>query len=154
MQEDFLHYVWQHKKMSLKSLQTTTQEPIILKTVGLPNVNSGPDFFNAQLSIGMQMWAGNVEIHVKSSDWYVHHHERDTAYDSVILHVVWEHDMEVYRKDNTPIPTLELNNFVFPHTYKNYSALLNQTQTWIPCESSLKTVDEFTVNHWMEGLYF
>jgi hypothetical protein len=154
MQEDFLHYVWQHKKMSLKSLQTTTQEPIILKTVGLPNVNSGPDFFNAQLSIGMQMWAGNVEIHVKSSDWYVHHHERDTAYDSVILHVVWEHDMEVYRKDNTPIPTLELNNFVFPHTYKNYSALLNQTQTWIPCESSLKTVDEFTVNHWMERLYF
>ena len=84
--------------MSLKSLQTTTQESIILKTVGLPNVNSGPDFFNAQLSIGTQMWAGNVEIHVKSSDWYVHHHETDAAYDSVILHVVWEHDMDIYEK--------------------------------------------------------
>ena len=153
MQEDFLHYVWQHKKMSLKSLQTTTQEPIILKAVGLPNVNSGPDFFNAQLSIGTQMWAGNVEIHVKSSDWYVHHHETDTAYDNVILHVVWEHNMEIYRKDNTPIPTLELKNYVLPHTYKNYINLLNQKQYWIPCEPNLKEVDPFTVNHWLERLY-
>jgi hypothetical protein len=153
MQEDFLHYVWQHKKMSLKSLQTTSQESIILKTVGLPNVNSGPDFFNVQLSIGTQMWAGNVEIHVKSSDWYVHHHETDVAYDSVILHVVWEHDMDIFRKDNTPIPTLELKNYVFPHTYKNYNNLLNYKQSWIPCESSIKNVDVFTINHWLERLY-
>ena len=153
MQEDFLHYVWQHKKMSLKSLQTTTQEPIILKTVGLPNVNSGPDFFNAQLSIGTQMWAGNVEIHVKSSDWYVHHHETDEAYDNIILHVVWEHDMDIYRKDNTPIPTLELKNYIFPHTYKNYTTLLSQKQSWIPCEPNIKEVDGFTVAHWLERLY-
>ena len=153
MQEDFLHYVWQHKKMSLKSLQTTTQEPIILKAVGLSNVNSGPDFFNAQLSIGTQMWAGNVEIHVKSSDWYVHHHETDAAYDSVILHVVWEHNMDVFRKDNSPIPTLELKNYVLPHTFKNYNSLLSQKQSWIPCESSIKEVDEFTINHWIERLY-
>ena len=153
MQEDFLHYVWQHKKMSLKSLKTTAQEPIILKTVGLPNVNSSPDFFNAQLSIGTQLWAGTVEIHVKSSDWYVHHHETDAAYDNVILHVVWEHDMEIYRKDNTPIPTLELKNYVLPHTYTNYNTLLNQKQAWIPCELTIKDVDEFTVNHWLERLY-
>ena len=70
MQEDFLHYVWQHKKMTLKSLQTTNQERITFKAVGLPNSNSGPDFFNALLSIGSQLWAGNVELHVKSSDWY------------------------------------------------------------------------------------
>ena len=153
MQEDFLHYVWQHKKMSLKSLQTTTQEPIILKTVGLPNVNSGPDFFNAQISIGTQMWAGNVEIHVKSSDWYAHHHETNAAYDNVILHVVWEHNMDIFRKDNTPIPTLELKNYVFPHTFKNYNTLLNQKQSWIPCESNIKEVDGFTVAHWLERLY-
>jgi hypothetical protein len=153
MQEDFLHYVWQHKKMSLKSLKTTRQEPIILKTVGLVNVNSGPDFFNAQIAIGTQLWAGTVEIHVKSSDWYVHHHETDASYDNVILHVVWEHDMEVYRKDNTPIPTLELKNYVLPHTHKNYNTLLNQKQSWIPCESSIKEVDRFVVNHWLERLY-
>ena len=88
MQEDFLHYVWQHKKMTLKSLKTTTKEPINLKAVGLPNLNSGPDFFNALLTIDTQLWAGNVEIHVKSSDWYVHNHETDAAYDNVILHVL------------------------------------------------------------------
>jgi hypothetical protein len=58
------------------------------------------------------MWAGNVEIHLKSSDWYVHHHERDAAYENVILHVVWEHDTEIYRKNNTEIPVLELNKYV------------------------------------------
>jgi len=139
--------------MSLKSLKTTTQEPITLKAVGLANVNSGPDFFNAQLSIGTQMWAGNVEIHVKSSDWYVYHHETDAAYDNVILHVVWEHNMEIYRKVNTPIPTLELKNYVLPHTYKNYTTLQNQKQYWIPCEPNMKEVDDFTVNHWLERLY-
>ena len=153
MQEDFLHYVWQHKKMSLKSLQTTTQESIILKTVGLPNVNSGPDFFNAQLSIGTQMWAGNVEIHVRSSDWYVHHHETDPAYDNVILHVVWEHNTEVFRKDNTPIPTLELKNYVLAHTVTNYTNLINQKNHWIPCESTILEVDSFTMSHWIERLY-
>jgi hypothetical protein len=46
---------------------------------------AGPDFFNAQLNIGNQKWAGNVEIHLKSSDWYLHNHERDEAYENVIL---------------------------------------------------------------------
>ena len=153
MQEDFLHYVWQHKKMTLKSLKTTAQETIILKAVGLANTNSGPDFFNAQLRIGTQFWAGNVEIHVKSSDWYVHHHETDTAYDSVILHVVWEHNMEIYRKDNTPIPTLELKNYVLPHTVTNYTTLINQKNDWIPCEPIISEVDSFTMSHWLERLY-
>ena len=78
------------------------------------------------LSIGSQLWAGNVELHVKSSDWYVHHHEIDTAYDNVILHVVWEHNMLVFRNDNTPIPTLELKHCILPHTLRNYQSLINK----------------------------
>ena len=139
--------------MTLKSLQTTNQERITLKAVGLPNSNSGPDFFNALLSIGSQLWAGNVELHVKSSDWYVHHHEINTAYDNVILHVVWEHNMEVFRNDNTPIPTLELKHCILPHTLRNYQSLINKKKQWIPCEDRISTVDAFTVNHWMERLY-
>ena len=153
MQEDFLHYVWQHKKMTLKSLKTTTQELVTLKAVGLPNSNSGPDFFNALLTIGTQLWAGNVEIHVKSSDWYVHHHETDAAYDNVILHVVWDHNIEVFRNDNTPIPTLELKHFILPNTLRNYEALFHKKKKWIPCQDSIATVDAFTVDHWMERLY-
>ena len=101
MQEDFLHYIWQFKKFELQDLKTTANEDVVVKTVGSHNQNAGPDFFNAQLYIGEQLWAGNVEIHLKSSDWFVHHHENDKAYDNVILHVVWEHDTPVFRKNNT-----------------------------------------------------
>ncbi len=57
-------------------------------------------------------WAGNVEIHVKSSDWYLHNHHTDSAYDNVILHVVWDYDVDVYRKNNTEIPVLQLKDYV------------------------------------------
>ncbi len=106
MQEDFLHYAWKHKAFSSTSLKTTSDESIIILKLGEHNHNSGPDFFNAQLSVDGQLWAGNVEIHIKSSDWYLHGHEKDKAYDNVILHVVWEHDTEVFRSDNSVIPTL------------------------------------------------
>ncbi len=101
MQEDFLHYIWKLKKFDASNLKTTNNEAVEIVSVGQHNLNSGPDFFNAQLKIDDQLWAGNVEIHVKSSDWFVHNHEVDTAYDNVILHVVWEHDTEIFRKDNT-----------------------------------------------------
>ena len=91
--------------------------------MGLPNDNSGPDFFNAQLYIDHQLWVGTVEIHLQSSDWYAHHHEKDSAYDNVILHVVWEHTSEVFRADNSIIPTLVLKPFVHPQVLRNYRAL-------------------------------
>ncbi|NOY47456.1 MAG: DUF2851 family protein, partial [Chlorobi bacterium] len=112
MKEDFLHYIWKYKKFDVLKLKTTLGEVVNLVSVGQHNLNSGPDFFNAQLEIGKQLWAGNVEIHIKSSDWFVHHHETDKAYDNVILHVVWEYDTEVFRKDNTQIPTVELKSIV------------------------------------------
>ena len=73
MQEDFYHHVWLHKKLALESLQTTENQSITIKSVGLPNVNSGPDFFNAQIYIDDQLWVGTVEIHLQSSDWYAHY---------------------------------------------------------------------------------
>jgi hypothetical protein len=91
-------------------LRTSNNEEVTVANVGQYLELAGPDFFNAQIRIDNQMWAGN-EIHLKSSDWYVHHHERDAAYENVILHVVWEHDTEIYRK-NTEIPVLELNKYV------------------------------------------
>ena len=104
MQEDFLHYLWKHKKFKTQGLKTAKQEAVTIINVGEHNHNTGPDFFNAQLKIGEQLWAGNVEIHIKSSDWFVHNHETDSNYDNVILHVVWEHDTEIFRKDNSEIP--------------------------------------------------
>jgi hypothetical protein len=152
MQEDFLHYVWKHKAFSTGSLKTTRDESVSILKLGVHNHNSGPDFFNAQLSINGQLWAGNVEIHVKSSDWYVHGHEKDKAYDNVILHVVWEHNTEVFRSDNSVIPTLELKPLVNRNLINNYKVLL-QSKSWINCEAHYPEVDEFVLNNWIERLY-
>lgn len=114
---------------------------------------AGPDFFNAQVIIGSQKWAGNVEIHIKSSDWYLHHHETDDAYDSVILHVVWEHDAEVFRKNNREVPVLELKNYVDPQLLTSYNNLAS-TKSWIYCEKELEATDRFVFSNWKERLFF
>jgi len=154
MQEDFLHYIWQYKKLDVLHLKTTQNEPIYINSVGQYNLNSGPDFFNAQLKIGEQLWAGNVEIHIKSSDWFIHNHERDTAYNNVILHVVWEHDTEVYRRDNSEIPTLELKNYIDKQLLENYVKLYSNQNKWINCENQFAEVDSFILDHWLERLFF
>lgn len=152
MQEDFLHYVWKHKAFSSSSLKTASGAPVVILKLGEHNHNSGPDFFNAQLNIDGQLWAGNVEIHIKSSDWYVHGHEKDKAYDNVILHVVWEHDTEVFRSDNSVIPILELKQYVDANLLTNYIALV-QSKSWINCETHYPEVDDFILNNWIERLY-
>ncbi|WP_370476794.1 DUF2851 family protein [Tamlana flava] len=154
MREDFLHYIWKHKKFSTESLQTTASESIFITSFGQHNLDSGPDFFNAQMKIGEQLWAGNVEIHVKSSDWFLHNHETDKAYDNVILHVVWEHDMDVFRKNNTPIPTLQLKGLIDTPILNNYEKLFSKTSKWINCENDFFTVDDFMLNNWLERLFF
>ncbi len=152
MQEDFLHFIWKHKKFSISSLKTTDGEELFIKSLGRHNLNSGPDFFNAQLTIANQLWAGNVEIHIKSSDWYVHNHENDMAYDNVILHVVWEHDTEIFRKDNSVIPTLELKHYVNADVQSNYEKLVH-SKAWINCESDFSKVSDFLVANWLERLF-
>ena len=153
MKEDFLHYLWKFKKFDISSLKTSIGEDITIVNVGQYLQLAGPDFFNAQITIGNQKWAGNVEIHIKSSDWYIHHHERDEAYDSVILHVVWEHDTEVFRKNNTEIPVLELKNYVSKETLEKHQSLLTP-KSWIYCEKQLEEINEFTLNNWKERLFF
>lgn len=154
MQEDFLHHIWKLKKFRTNKLISTSNEIIEIISSGQHNLNSGPDFFNAQLKIGYQLWAGNIEIHVKSSDWFVHNHELDKAYDNVILHVVWEHDIDVFRKDNTRIPTLQLKNYVSKTALMNYHKLFSKNIKWINCEKDFGSVDDFTVSNWLERLYF
>ena len=154
MQEDFLHYLWKLKKFETLNLQTTKGEQVDIQNVGTHNYHTGPDFFNAQLIIAGQLWAGNVEIHIKSSDWYVHNHEVDPNYDNVILHVVWEHDTPVFRKDNSEIPTIQLKNYVSQVALNNYAKLFNSKLTWINCENTIANVNPFIVTNWLERLFF
>ncbi|MGL2966473.1 DUF2851 family protein [Flavobacterium sp. XGLA_31] len=153
MKEDFLHYVWQYKKFVFSNLTTVTGEVLTIVHCGQYLKQAGPDFFNAQITIGDQKWAGNVEIHVNSSDWYLHRHEHDVNYDNVILHVVWEHDMPVLRKDNTEIPVLELKHYVDQEVLRHYQTLMTP-KTWIYCENQIEHIDDFVLHNWLERMYF
>ena len=94
--ERLLHYTWRHKLLPLGKLTTTDGRMVEVIDPGLyNNSDAGPDFFNAKVKVDGILWVGNVEIHIKASDWYRHHHDKDSAYDSVILHVVQQADMEV-----------------------------------------------------------
>ncbi len=152
MREDFLHYLWKFKKFDTLQLKTAQDELITILKTGDYLELSGPDFFNAHIEIGNQKWAGNVEIHLKSSDWYLHNHENDPAYKNVILHVVWENDTAIFREDNTEIPVLVLKDYVRKEMIDNYYALVTP-KTWISCEKQIKDIDEFVFKSWQERLF-
>ncbi len=154
IKEDLLHYIWKHKKFDTQNLRTDTGLPIQILKTGQANADSGPDFFNALIEIGQQKWAGNVEIHLRSSDWYGHRHETDPNYDNVILHVVWENDGQVFRKDHSTVPTLVLKDVVSLDLIGKYEALLNSPKQFINCEKDFVEVDELVKLHWFERLYF
>lgn len=153
MREDFLHYLWRFRRFDTLNLRTTHNEVITILKTGDYLGFSGPDFFNAHIKIGNQKWAGNVEIHLKSSDWYLHNHEKDVAYDNVILHVVWEHDTEIFRENNTEIPVLVLKDYVTSEVVSNYQSLMT-SKSWIFCEKQILEIDGFTFKNWQERLFF
>ena len=153
VREEFLHYLWKFQFFTPKKLRTNNNLSIQILKAGEHNLNSGPDFFNAKVSIDHQLWAGNVEIHVKSSDWYLHQHEKDSSYDNVILHVVWQHDVDIYRENNSVIPTLELQEITPPDVLLNYHQLFSKKSKYIYCENDISKVDKFTLNNWLEKLY-
>jgi hypothetical protein len=154
MKEDFLHYVWKYQLFNKEGLRSLENEIIHILKPGSHNRNAGPDFLNAKIEINHQIWAGNVEIHLKSSDWYAHHHENDVKYDATILHVVYEHDVAVYLKGNVVLPTLVLKGLIAPNLLSNYLQLLNTTSNWIPCGAQVNTLDTFLFSNWKERLFF
>lgn len=146
--------MWKNKLLLHDKLFTTQNEKVTIVNCGQSNDNSGPDFLNASLQIDQQLWYGNVEIHQKTSDWYAHEHETDTNYDAVILHVVYEDDVEVYMKNNKIIPTLELKGKIDEKLFQNYSSLISKKINWIACGNQISTIDSFIVNNWLERLFF
>ena len=154
MNEDFLHYVWKYKMFSKVDFKTTDNAVLSIIKTGLHNKNAGPDFLNSELKIEDQTWVGNIEIHLKSSDWYLHNHEIDANYDAVILHVVWENDAVVFMKNNKPLPTLVLKDFVNESVLDNYRNLVFTTAKWIPCQNLIGSVGDFIFDNWKERLFF
>jgi hypothetical protein len=151
MKENFLHYVWKTKSFRYQQLEITSGEKIEIRNGGMFHHDSGPDFQNAKIKIGNTIWAGHIEIHVKSSDWNQHKHSFDEAYDNVILHVVYENDFPVKRKTGEEIFCLELKDRIDLSLIEKYEALM-QNSNEIPCENQIRFVDSFTITSWKERL--
>lgn len=145
MKEDLLHFIWQQKVLLKQQLKTTDGKAIEVIKTGSLNTDAGPDFFNARIKIDNTLWAGNVEIHLKSSDWVKHKHHTDKAYNNVILHVVYEHDAELN------IPTLELKNYLSKSFLSGYYNL-QQSALRVPCQNMLSLPEEIKLDLFLHRL--
>jgi len=153
LKEDFLHYIWKYKLFTTSTLFTQNSEQIEIINFGAYNTDSGPDFFNGKIKIEGTIWAGNVEIHINSSDWLKHKHQLDDAYNNVILHVVYNYDKDIEDKNGNLIPTLELKDLIDHKLIKKYNRLVNRSYfDWIPCGKQINTIDEFTLKSWLSRI--
>ncbi len=143
MTEDYLHYIWKYKLLSQLNLATTDGEPLEIINFGFHNHDSGPDFSQGKVKIGSTIWAGNIEIHINSSDWFHHNHQNDEAYDSVVLHVVYNHDKRVTTTKGSVIPVLELKDKLDYSKFETYKAFI---LTEIPCSNLLAEVPEIIIS--------
>lgn len=148
--EDLIHYVWKHKIFPLEGLHTTDGLQVEVINPGLHNFDAGPDFFNAKVKINGQLWVGNVEIHDNASDWYRHGHDHDTAYDSIILHVVGKDDSQVRRTDGTLVPqvVVPVPKYVTDNYQQLRSADINPR-----CGKVVAKLPKLTIHSWMSTLY-
>ena len=151
MKEDLLQYIWQFQYFNNSELLTSSGEMIQIINTGTHNTNQGADFLDAKIKIGKTTWAGNVELHINSSDWNVHNHSADSNFNNVILHVVWNSNTTIKDIHNNDLPTLELKNRVSKLLLERYKMLMESSQ-FIPCESQLQQVNELTLTNWKQRL--
>jgi hypothetical protein len=149
MTEAFLYHVWKHGLFNQEHLCTSAGEPVHILKPGMSNPDEGPDFFNALIRLDGTLWAGNVEIHVRSSDWKRHGHSNNRSYENIILHVVYEEDEPVRDRDRRLIPCLSLRDRIAPALFSRYSALLASREE-IPCAASLPQTDALVLHAWMD----
>jgi hypothetical protein len=147
--EDFLQYIWKFRLFSTPLLDPCGSLIEVIDT-GHLNTDSGPDFFNARIKTGPLSWAGNVEIHLKASDWVRHGHHCNPAYDNVILHGVVEKDREVWNSKGRKILTVNME--FSQNLWSNYKELTAIKET-IPCWEELASINRDRLNIWLERLY-
>lgn len=143
MNEHFLSFIWQHQLYDTSNLVTDQNDPLTITHPGYLNTNAGPDFSSGAIVIDQIDWRGSIELHVKSSDWYRHKHENDEAYNNVVLHVVFDNDMQVMTKNKMVLPTLELRSRISNETWTRYQKLI-LSKLKIPCGPQLQHINSIT----------
>jgi len=150
MKEEFLHYVWQHRHFDFLKAKTTDGQTVSVIFPGYHNHDAGPDFLQAVVTIDDVRWVGSVEIHCRSSDWLRHHHQYDDKYKSVVLHVVYEHDMEIQLDENELVPTLELKGLIPQAMFARYESLMSVPDMLL-CRGRLSTVEPLVIHNQLSG---
>jgi hypothetical protein len=142
--ESFVSFIWQHSYFTVSHLATTDNDKLLIKHPGYANMHSGPDYVESKVQIGDVTWIGSVEIHVKSSHWNSHRHSSNPDYDKVILHVVWEHDADIRRNDQSIIPTLQIQDKVSYSVMERYSKLMYCNSDF-PCHPYLRNIKNISI---------
>jgi hypothetical protein len=153
MKESLLHFIWQFQKFSKSDLKTVKGEKLEILFPGYPNSLAGPDFSQAKIYLDNLYWAGPVELHVHSSDWFRHGHQTDLAYDNVILHVVWDFDSDVSYPNGQSIPTFDLSKYVAASTLENYHNKFSPKPKFISCERQIKSFSKARWLRYQERLF-
>jgi hypothetical protein len=149
MKEEFLHFIWKHRLFEPENTFTAEGEPVEIVNTGRYNIHAGPDFFDARIRIGKTLWAGNVEIHFRASDWNRHRHHLDPQYRNTILHVVAENDEPVKNDAGSFIPAMVIGWSA--RMEYNYKDLICQ-HDWVNCASHLNKIDPFRIRFFLNGL--
>ncbi|RHU26191.1 DUF2851 family protein [Parabacteroides sp. TM07-1AC] len=147
--ERLLHYVWKYKLYPALPLLTTDGRLVSVIDPGILNSDAGPDFFNAKIKIADTLWVGGVEIHTKASDWLLHRHDLDKAYDAVVLHVVECSDCEVCRTNGEPIPQLKL---AVPEAVVRNMDWLLYREVSMPCLGYIREIESLYISSWLDAL--
>jgi hypothetical protein len=149
MQEALLQYIWKNSLFNKKTYRTDSGESITIIHPGIQNTDGGPDFTDARIKIDDTTWAGNVELHKNASEWYLHNHHTDRAYNNVILHVVIHADKICIDANGRRIPsiTLEFNEGI----EKRYKRLITDPSP-IPCRKNLFKLDLNLISFWLSAL--
>lgn len=148
--EELMQYVWLHRLWPPGVMHTVDGRALTVIDPGRLNTGSGPDFFNAKVKIGDQMWAGDVEIHVRASDWHRHGHDGDRAYDTVVLHVVGRDDVPIRRRDGEIIPQLLMP--CSPTLREKYAGLVSRAELDMPCAAEIALTSSLHIGDWMTSL--
>ncbi len=147
--EDLLQHIWEQGLYEAHALRTTDGEEVQVLRAGRIQSNSGPDLIDAKLRIGGQLWAGTVELHLRSSEWRAHGHHLDAAYENVIMHVVYEHDAEARTLSGRVLPTLELYPRVSMERIGAYRSLM-RAKGFVPCAQQIARLERVRVSAWLE----
>ncbi len=146
MKEELLYFVWKFKLFNTYDLFDLLFHEFQIVYPGKQNFDSGPDFIESRIKVDEAVWVGNVEIHLRSSDWYRHGHHLDKAFNNVILHVVRHHDKPVISENGRLIPVIQLEiSEGIVEKYLDYQ----KNKSFIPCARDIGQVSPFKIRMWL-----